>query len=143
MVIFASPRISGIVSVAETISRRSRSAACLAAASSRSDFAAAASATSASCSAVAARSTRATYPAASTAATRPSTSTRAGSKRTVADSDARLTLASSTPSTLFRKRVIRFTHEAQVIPSIGNETISMGVGVDIVAISRRLRQPRP
>ncbi len=43
----------------------------------------------------------------------------------VADSEARLTFASSTPSTLVRKRVIRLTHEAQVIPSTGNETLSM------------------
>ena len=51
---------------------------------------------------------------------------RDGSKRTVAVSVARLTSAPSTPSTFCRNRVIRLTHEAQVIPSTGNEMISIG-----------------
>ncbi len=40
----------------------------------------------------------------------------------VAFSVARLTLASDTPSTLFTKRSMRLTHEAQVMPSIGRTT---------------------
>src|SRR5688572_23918684 len=52
--------------------------------------------------------------------------TRAGSNRTVADSVARFTLAPPTPSTFSRKRVMRFTHEAHVMPSTGKDTISMG-----------------
>src|SRR5215210_4274580 len=66
---------------------------------------------------------------------RSGTVVRAGSKRTVADSEARFTFASSTPSTFVRNRVIRFTHDAQVIPSTGKDTISKGsLGVVIGAM---------
>src|ERR1035437_7548025 len=61
----------------------------------------------------------------------------------VADSDARLTFACSTPSTLFRKRVIRFTHEAQVIPSTGKETVSIrGTTNAVISISDRSLEER-
>src|SRR3990172_8598948 len=65
------------------------------------------------------------YPAAWTAATASSGPAMAGSSRIVARSVARLTLASSTPGVFFRKRSIRLTHDAQVMPSIGR-TISIG-----------------
>src|SRR4249919_4153423 len=55
-----------------------------------------------------------------------------GSTCTVARSVARLTLASTTPSVRFRKRSMRLTHEAQVMPSIGS-TISIVWGAKGVA----------
>ena len=52
---------------------------------------------------------------------------RAGSRRTVARSVARLTFASATPSVWRRKRSMRLTQEAQVMPSTPTER-TMGRG---------------
>ncbi len=46
----------------------------------------------------------------------------------VATSVARLTVASWTPGVLRRNRSIRFTHEAQVMPSIGRATSNVWLG---------------
>jgi hypothetical protein len=53
-------------------------------------------------------------------------SARAGSKTTRARSVARLTLASRTPGSLPNAFSTRRTHEAQVMPSIGNVTSRAG-----------------
>ena len=116
-------RAAGMVRPAATMSRRRRSARCRAPAASRSVRASPAACASTARSAVAAASTRATYPAASTAAASWGIPVLVRSNRTVADSAARLTCASSTPSTFERKRVIRLTHAAQVMPSTGNDTV--------------------
>ena len=71
-----------------------------------------------------------------------------GGSGSVAISVARLTVASSTPGVLRRKRSIRFTHEAQVMPSIGQLDLGRGrVAVGVVRhtpreYSRRVAAPR-
>ncbi len=50
----------------------------------------------------------------------------------VALSVARLTLTSLTPSALRKKRSIRFTHEAQVIPTIGRAISAVSVVSSLV-----------
>src|SRR5688572_8367772 len=72
-------------------------------------------------------------------ATIPVRSISAGSKRTVARSVARLTLASATPSARFRKRSMRFTQLAQVMPTTGRVSSEEGSAAVFVTRFRILQ----
>src|SRR5687768_4235631 len=72
-------------------------------------------------------------------ATIPVRSINAGSKRTVARSVARLTFASATPSARFRKRSMRFTQLAQVMPTTGRVSSAEGSAVVFVTCFRILQ----
>ena len=69
----------------------------------------------------------------------------AESQRTVADSVARSTWASATPSTLERKRVMRLTHDGQVMPWIVKDTNCVAAedgSCRAASVNRRCRRLR-
>src|SRR5213592_624498 len=69
--------------------------------------------------------------------------TWSGRYRIVATSVARFTTASSTPGVRFRNRSIRFTHDAQVMPSTGRASSAVVASVVLCILPRSIRREPP